>query len=460
MLSNTRKVRLQRPALLLAASILVAGCSTSPTSGRTQFNILPAPLETKVSDLRFSVKTELGTGDFCRDKEEPCAIREEAAKLAERLAPIAERLGAVAPQLSPELVNRVPRVEVFVLPSESASVRSSGGGKIAVDAGLGRLDLSDADLALALAREFGRLAAAHHRESTSAGLAVSLVAGSPLVGTYLATSILADILFPMGSLVKLGISLLGSVGTEQLVEASQQEEADDFAGKLMLAAGYDLRELAAARPGAPESGLKIGWLPGYFTSRARVAAMAPPAESIAKVDVKREPLPDDKVVAATAPAEPPVPAPAGQAAPAGVKTEIAAPDPAQTPLGDARPDPSPQVKTETVVPPPAALAKAQDTSPALQEEAAPPPPEASPKAAADPLPPQEARIELAASAAPAPAAIVQPEPAPIEKEEGAKASAAEENPPKAKPAAKKPVKKPVVKKIKKSRKPTRKVAQR
>lgn len=310
MLSNTAKDRPDYPALLLAVSFLIAGCTTSPTSGRTQFNILPAPLESSVSDLRFGVKTMLGAGDYCRDTEGPCAIREEAEKLASRIAPIAERLGAVAPQLSPELVTRVPRVEVFVVPSESASVSSSGGGKIAVNSGLGKLDLSDTELALALAREFGRLAAAHHRESTSAGLAVSLVASSPLVGAYLATSILADFLFPMGSLIKLGISVLGSIGTEQLVEASQQEEADEFAGKLMLAAGYDLRELDEARPDPPESTASIGWLPTYFASRAKVAAMAKPdpwpddAPAPVAHAVAPEPWPDEAqppVVLAVAP---------------------------------------------------------------------------------------------------------------------------------------------------------------
>ncbi|MBL8504144.1 MAG: hypothetical protein JNL78_11950 [Rhodocyclaceae bacterium] len=448
MLSNTRKVRPQCPALLLAASILAAGCSTSPTSGRAQFNILPAPLESRVSDLRFSVKTELGTGDYCRDTEGPCAIREEAEKLAGRLSPIAERLGAVAPQLSPELVTRVPRVEVFVLPSESASVRSSGGGKIAVDAGLGKLGLSDTDLALALAREFGRLASAHHRESTSAGLAVSLVAGSPLVGTYLATSILADILFPMGSLVKLGISLLGSVGTEQLVEASQQEEADDFAGKLMLAAGYDLRELAAARSSAPESGLKIGWLPGYFTSRARVAGMAPPAESATGAVASQEPVSDGKAEAAAAPAGPVASAPAN----------LTAPDPAQPPHGDARQEPPQEVKAETVATTPEASAETPVAPSGIKVEIAPPP-EAGSEAAAAPAPP-EAKNEVASSMPLTPAAIVQPEPAPTAKAETTEASVAEEDPPKAVPAVKKNAKKAVVKKAKKPRKPTKKIVRR
>lgn len=298
-------------AALLALCALTAGCTTSPTSGRPQFNILPAPIETGVSDLRFSVKTALATGDYCRDEEESCAVREAAERLAQRIAPIAERLGTVAPQLSPELVTRVPRVEVFVVPNDSLSVGSSAGGKIAVGSGLHRLELTDTDLALALAREFGRLAAAHHRESTSAGLTVSLITGSPLVGTYLATSLLADILFPMGTLLKVGISLLGSMGTEQLVEASQQEEADEFAGRLMRAAGYNLRELAVVCEDVPAGNIRIGWLPSYFTSRARVAGMAPPLDAAAVALADQELPLEAKEEAATPEerAEPAAPAP-------------------------------------------------------------------------------------------------------------------------------------------------------
>lgn len=277
--------------------MLLAGCTTSPTSGRAQFNLLPGPLEATVSDLRFGVKTMLTTGgEYCREAETPetpCPPRAIAEKLALRISPIAERLGSVTPQLSPELVTRVPRVEVFIVANDSPSVGSSAGGKIAVSSGLARLDLSDTDLALALAREFGRLAAAHHRESTSAGIAVSLVTSSPLVGVYVATSFLADLLFPMGALFKVGISLLGSLGTEQLVEASQQDEADEFAGKLLLAAGYDLRELAEARPEIQESAIKLGWLPNFLASRAKVAGMIPPpptaSEALAVKDAPPEP---------------------------------------------------------------------------------------------------------------------------------------------------------------------------
>ena len=183
------------------------------------------------------------------------------------------------------------RVEVFIVANDSPSVGSSAGGKIAVSSGLAKLGLSDTDLALALAREFGRLAAAHHRESTSAGLAVSLVTSSPLVGAYVAPSFLADLLFPMGALFKVGISLLGSMGVEQLVEASQQDEADEFAGKLMLAAGYDLRELAEDRPQLQEGLIKLGWLPGYLASRAKIAGMAPPTPSASGTLAGKDPLP-------------------------------------------------------------------------------------------------------------------------------------------------------------------------
>lgn len=282
-----------RLAGLLACASLLAACSTSPVSGRTQFNILPGPLESTVSDLRFGVKTLLATdGPYCADGADDCQSARDAAQLAQRLSPIAERLGTVAPMLSPELVARVPRVEVFVVASEAPSVTSSAGGKIAVSSALARLNLSDTDLAFALAREFARLAAAHHRESTSAGIAISLVTSSPLVGAYVATSIITDLLFPMGTLLKLGISILGSMGTEQLVEASQQEEADTFAGKLMLAAGYDLSQLAEARPGWPESALKLGWLPAYISSRTRVAGMAPHApEAVETLAAQDRPAP-------------------------------------------------------------------------------------------------------------------------------------------------------------------------
>lgn len=297
-------VRISRAALWLACAALFAGCTTSPVSGRAQFNILPGTLETAVPDLRFDVKTLLTTGgEFCREGGDTCPAREEADTLVRRIAPIAERLGNKAVELSPELATRVPHVVVFVVPGDSPQVGSSAGGKIAVGAGLARLDLEDEELALALAREFGRLAAAHHRESTSAGLAVSLLAGSPLTSAYLATTILADIVFPMGALAKLGISLLASMGTEQLVEAAQQEEADAFAARLMLAAGYDLQALAQPRPNVQQGALQLGWLQSYYASRARVAAMAPQLLAAAQPD----PWPDEAPAAAAAVASEPWP---------------------------------------------------------------------------------------------------------------------------------------------------------
>lgn len=294
---NAISACISRMAVLLAWAVLLAGCSTSPTSGRAQFNILPGPLGSSVPDLRFDVRTLLASGgEYCQESENTCAAGEVAEKLAQHIAPIAERLGAVTPELSPELVTRVPYVEVFVVPNDSPSVSSSAGGKIAVSSSLARLGLSDTDLALALAREFGRLAAAHHRESTSAGIAVSLITSSPLVSAYVATSFLADLLFPMGTLFKVGISLLGSMGTEQLVEASQQDEADEFAGKLLLAAGYDLRDLAEAQPDVPEGAIKLGWLPDYLASRAKVAGMSPPATA-ENMSAEVAPSPVGKVAA-------------------------------------------------------------------------------------------------------------------------------------------------------------------
>lgn len=265
---------------MLACAAIAGGCATSPTSGRLQFNLLPGSLESTYSDLRFGVSTRIyAATESCQETGNICASQIDAEHLARRVAPIAERLGTVTPQLSPELTERIPLVEVFVVPNDSPAVTSSGGGKIAFNSGLARLDFSDTDLALALAREFGRLASAHHRESTSAGLAVSIISSSPTISGFVATSFLADLLFPIGSMFKVGLSLLGSLGTEQLVERSQQDEADSFAGKLMQAAGYDLRALAEALPDMQENAPTIGWLPNYLASRALVAGMIPPPPS-------------------------------------------------------------------------------------------------------------------------------------------------------------------------------------
>ena len=111
---------------LLACAALCGACSTSPTSGRTQFNILPEPLETRVPDIRFEVHTLLTSkGEYCSENESPCAALEQAEKLTQRMAPMAERLGKLAVDLSPELAKRVPLVEVFVVAKDSPSVISS-----------------------------------------------------------------------------------------------------------------------------------------------------------------------------------------------------------------------------------------------------------------------------------------------------------------------------------------------
>lgn len=344
--------RVARAAALLVSAALFAACSTSPTSGRAQFNVLPGELETTVPDLRFGVKTLLAAGgEYCAGEETACPAREAAETLARRIAPIAERLGVKAAQLSPEMTFRISRVDVFVVPGDAPTVSSSASGKIAVGAGLGRLALTDTELAFALAREFGRLAAAHHRESTSAGLAVSLIAGSPLTSTYLATSILADIVFPMGALAKIGISLLASMGTEQLVEAAQQDEADEYAGKLLMASGYDPKALGQVRADDPQEGTRSGWLASYFASRARVAASAQPdswpdeAERALAPPPGHEPWPDDEQYGPPGGATQSVPPPEETA---GVKPEAIARTAAPGLPADATaeaPQPPPRAQT-------------------------------------------------------------------------------------------------------------------
>jgi hypothetical protein len=92
------------------------------------------------------------------------------------------------------------------------------------------------------------------------------------------------------------------MGTEQLVEASQQDEADEFAAKLIMAAGYDPKALAEPLSNSPQGASKLGWLPSFLASRDKVAALALPdpwpdeAPAPVALAAAPDPWPDDEQV--------------------------------------------------------------------------------------------------------------------------------------------------------------------
>lgn len=251
------------------AAGLCTGCSTSPVTGRQQLNVLVEPIHTAYSDFKLAfLATPRERGPLCAtqgDCTEPPAV----SRLEEAIQRIAARLAPAATQLSPELAERIPRIEVFVADKDAPGASSSPGGKIAVHSGIAALDLGEEELAFALAREIGRLAHAHHREAASAGVTASLATNLALANTTVASLVLLDFLVPWSALMKFAAAFGSSLTAQTAVERSQQEEADEFACRLLVAAAYDPARL---RRELPEDALDTGW-PTAFSASLHWAAV-------------------------------------------------------------------------------------------------------------------------------------------------------------------------------------------
>jgi hypothetical protein len=247
---------------------LGGGCSTSPVSGRQQLNVLAEPIHAVYSDLRFGVLTAPRVqSERCASDAEECRQDEVAIRLQHEIGVVAGRLVPVAAKLSPELWLRVPLIEVFVVDDSSPGTSSSPGGRIAIHAGIAALGLNDAELAFVVAREIGRLAHAHHREIASAGAAASVATNLILANTTVASLVILDFLVPWSALFKFAAAFGSSVAAQAAIEVDQQEEADEFAGRLLVEAGYDLATLRRDIPEQSSGLAKLRWISAFYNSR-------------------------------------------------------------------------------------------------------------------------------------------------------------------------------------------------
>lgn len=277
-----------RGTIVIGAAVCMAalgsGCSTSPVTGRQQLNLLVEPIHTAYSDFKLTVfatpREPLATCGPPRD----CVADPPLIRLQAEIEVIAVRLGQAANQLSPELPERIPRIEVFVAEKEAPGASSSPGGRIAVHSGISALGLSQEELAFAVGREIGRLAHAHHREAASAGVTASLATNLALANTTVASLVLLDFLLPWGALMKFAAAFGSSVAAQTAVEDSQQEEADEFAVRLLSAAGYDPARLRRELPAADRTGwaasfsASLLWAAGQIERQAHAATATLPPE--------------------------------------------------------------------------------------------------------------------------------------------------------------------------------------
>ncbi|MEO8144804.1 MAG: M48 family metalloprotease [Betaproteobacteria bacterium] len=257
-----------RQAGILVGLALLAGCSTHPITGRDQILALPA-VQAAHADASFAVSAGL-PGTAAPACEQDCGSAENIAAFAARVATIGARLEVSARGIDPELFGQIDNFRVEVNHAIGASTGSSAGGRIAIGAGLARLEPTDTVIAFLIAREMAHVIARHAAENSGASIVFSAL-GMLLPGINVLARLVAT---------KVGSSML-----TRSWEAQQEREADDIAVTLLEHAGLPARVIAPEL----DSGIKHALLPDgewaarYLDSVRRVAFIAASAPRVAVV---------------------------------------------------------------------------------------------------------------------------------------------------------------------------------
>ncbi|KAA0214684.1 MAG: M48 family peptidase [Leptolyngbya sp. PLA3] len=210
-----RSLRLFRllPALLLGASLV--GCSSNPTTGRSQFNLLSRDEEIAIGE---EAKGQLTAeyGGAVPDAQTQAYVREVGSKLAAQTEGDAPSLPWEFTLLDSEVVN------AFALP----------GGKTFISRGLAEKFDSEAELAFVMGHEVGHVTARHQNEQISRQIAAAIVVAGVGIAANEADS----------EVVKAGVPVVVGAGTGLYLlrfGRGQELEADELGMRYMTKVGYD-----------------------------------------------------------------------------------------------------------------------------------------------------------------------------------------------------------------------------
>lgn len=266
--------------MLLA--LLPMACATSP-EGRTQL-VAPAPLQGfSAVYSEFDMHLKLVTvADAPSCSEAEC---EADRAFDQRILAVGRRLADVAYRQYADLHLRFPRFEFIVADKADAGAASSAGGTVVIYRGVRRLDLDDAALAFVLAREMSHIIGGHHDENVTTSILVAIAAqillpvfniargaaaaisGSTATSAAAATAATA-------TAVASAASFAGSRALRASYRPLQVREAEVIAMKLLVAAGWDGREvsdqLEALRPALPD---EPDWTVELRESSQRIASV-------------------------------------------------------------------------------------------------------------------------------------------------------------------------------------------
>ncbi|HET7625649.1 MAG TPA: M48 family metallopeptidase [Verrucomicrobiae bacterium] len=206
---------------IFVLSLLLAGCSTVPITGRRQLNIVSSGQE-----------RELGLTSFDQlKKETPINHDPQINAMVQR---VGKRLAAVAGKDLPDA-----QWEFVVFESKEANAFCLPGGKVGVYTGILPITQDDAGLATVLGHEIGHAVAHHGAERMSDEMAIQGIGqlGGALVGSsqYAQYQNLFMNLYGIGS----------QVGVELPHSRAQESEADHIGLIYMARAGYDPKEAVA-----------------------------------------------------------------------------------------------------------------------------------------------------------------------------------------------------------------------
>ena len=247
---------------------MLAGCSTHPITGRDQILALPA-VQAAHADASFSFSAG-APGAAAPACEQDCGGAGNIAAFAARVATIGARLEVSARDIDPDLFGRIESFRVEVNHALGASTGSSAGGRIAIGAGLARLEPTDTVIGFLIAREMAHVIARHAEENSGASIVFSVL-GMLLPG--------------FNVLARFAATRMGSSMLTRSWVAQQEREADEIAVTLLEHIGLPVRSVAPEL----DSGIKHAqlhddeWAARYLDSARRVAFIAASAPRVAAI---------------------------------------------------------------------------------------------------------------------------------------------------------------------------------
>lgn len=275
---------MRRVLLSLVSVIFLTACATSP-EGRSQLVAPPALQGFSAVYSEFDMHLQLVTATnaaLCREAE--CAADRA---FDQRILALGRRLADVAYRQYAELHLRFPRFEFIVADKADAGAASSAGGSVVIYRGVRLLNLDDGALAFVMAREMSHVIAGHHDENVTTSVLVAVAAQILLPVLNIARGAAAA--FSSGAATTAATTAAGTVATTTAMASAasfagsralrasyrpqQVREAETIAMKLLVAAGWDGREvsdqLEALRPALPE---EPAWTGELRDSARRIAS--------------------------------------------------------------------------------------------------------------------------------------------------------------------------------------------